>query len=107
MSERNLAHVKNRKPNQHIVWTRLQNEHFMEFPNVVRLCQIMIATSFNTSPLERSYTKLKLVAGKRRNNFFSGNLEVLYLLAAINHLCPPRGELNMIMKSKDQRKYTK
>ena len=35
MSESNLTCVKKRKPNQHTVWTRFQNEHFIEFPNVV------------------------------------------------------------------------
>ena len=51
----------------------------------------MVTTPANTSPLERSYTKLQLVAAKRRNHFTSENLEVLYLLAATNHLCLPRG----------------
>ena len=51
----------------------------------------MVTTPANTSPLERSYAKLQLVAAKRRNHFTSENLEVLYLLAAINHLCLPLG----------------
>ena len=51
----------------------------------------MVATPANTSPLQRSYTKVQLVAAKRRNQFTSENLEVLYLLAAINHLCLPHG----------------
>ena len=84
--ESNLSRVKNIKPNQHIVWTRFPNQHFMEFPNVVRLSQIMIATPANTSPLERSHAKLQLVAPKTRNHFTSENLEVLHLLVAINHL---------------------
>ena len=51
----------------------------------------MVTTPANTPPLERSYTKLQLVAAKRRSHFTSENLEVLYLLAAINHLCLPCG----------------
>ena len=51
----------------------------------------MVTTLANTSLLERSYTKLQLVAAKRRNHFTSENLEVLYLLAAINHLSLLRG----------------
>ena len=51
----------------------------------------MVTTPANTSPLERSYAKLQLVAAKRRNHFTSENLEVLYLLAGINHLCLPLG----------------
>ena len=87
MSESNLARVENRKPNQHLIWIKFQQEYFLEFPNIVRLCQIIVTTPANTSPLERCYKKLQLVAAKRRNHFTSENLEVLYLLAAINHLC--------------------
>ena len=50
----------------------------------------MIATPANTCPLERSYTKLQIIPDKRRNNFTSENLEVLYVLAAMNYLCPLR-----------------
>ena len=71
-------------PNQHLIWIKFQHKYFLEFPNIVRLCQIMVTTPANTSPLERSYTKLQLVAAKRRNHFTLENLEVLYLLAAIN-----------------------
>ena len=46
----------------------------------------MVTTPANTSPLERSYTKLQLVAAKIRHHFTPENLEVSYLLAAINHL---------------------
>ena len=91
MSKSNLAHVENRKPNQHLIWIKFQQEYFLEFPNIVRLCQIMVTIPPNTSPLERSYTKLQLVAAKRRNHFTLENLEVLYLLAVINHLCLPHG----------------
>ena len=72
-------------PHQHLIWVKFQHKYFLEFPNVVRLCQIMVTTPANTSLLERSYTKLQLVAAKRRNHFTLENLEVLYLLAAINH----------------------
>ena len=55
-----------------------------------RLIQIMIATAANTSPLERWYTKLQMVATKQRNHFKSKNLETLYLLAALNKELKPR-----------------
>ena len=74
---------------QHLIWIKFQQEYFLEFPNV-RLCQFMVTTPAITSPLERSYTKFQLVAAKRRNHFISENLEVLYLLAALNHSCLPR-----------------
>ena len=91
MSESNLVHVEKRKPNQHLIWIKFQQEYLLEFPNVVRFCQIMVTIPANTSSLERSFTKLQLVAAKRRNHFTLENLEVLYLLVAINHLCLPRG----------------
>ena len=51
--------------------------------------QLMVATAANTSPLERSYTKLQMVAAKRRNHSESKNLET-YLLAALNKELKPR-----------------
>ena len=89
--ESNPECVENRKPNQHLIWVKFQQEYFLEFPNVVRLCQIMVTTPASTSPLEKSYTKLQLVAAKRRNHSTSENLEVLYLPAAINHFCLSHG----------------
>ena len=77
MAENNLAQANNWKPEQIACWKKLQNEHFTELPNVIRLIQILVATPANTSPLERSYIKLQIVAAKRRNHFTSGNLEVL------------------------------
>lgn len=53
MSESNLVRTKNRYPNPDFK-TRFQNKHFLEFPNVVRLCQVMITTPANNSLLERS-----------------------------------------------------
>ena len=40
--------------------------HGMEFPEFCLLIQAMIATPPNTSPLERSYTRLEMVCAKRR-----------------------------------------
>ena len=74
MSESNLARSQNRKPSQLAVWQKLQSEHFLEFPSFVQLIQVMVCTP-NTSPLERSFTKLQLVAAKRRNHFLPQNLE--------------------------------
>ena len=91
MSESNLARFQNRKPSQLAVWKKMHSDHFLEFLYFVRLVQVMVSTPANTSPLERSFTKLQLVAAKRRNHFTPTNLETLFLLAAINHLCLPRG----------------
>ena len=41
------------------------------------------ATAGNTSPLERGYTYLEMIASKRRNKLLPENLETLFLLAAL------------------------
>ena len=66
------------------LWQQFFKEHSTEFPNMCQQIQIMLATTANTSPLERSYTKLQIVPAKRRNHFESKNLGTLYLLAALN-----------------------
>ena len=51
------------------LWQQFFKEHSTEFPNMCQLIQIMVATTANTSPLERLYTKLQMVPAKRRNHF--------------------------------------
>ena len=46
------------------VWQQFVKEHSTEFPNMCQLIEVMVATGANTSPLERSYTKLQIVAAK-------------------------------------------
>ena len=82
------------------VWQQFVKEHSTEFPNMCQLIQIMVATAANTSPLERSYTKLQMVAAKRRNHFESKNLETLYLLAALNKELKPRKPLEYVEELK-------
>ena len=74
---------------QLFVWQQFVKEHSTEFRNMCQLMQIMVATVANTSPLERSYTKLQMVAAKLRNRFKSENLEK-YLLAALDKELKPR-----------------
>ena len=90
MLESNLARVENKAKST----SYLDKVSTGLFPRIYKHCKIVPNHgnhSSYTSPLERSYPKLQLVAAKRRNHFTSENLEVLYLLAAINHLCLPRG----------------
>ena len=89
MIEVNRAKGK-RAVDQLPVWQQFVKEYSTEFPNVCQLIQIMVATAANTSPLQRSYTKLQMVAAKRRNHFESKNLETLYLIAALNKELKPR-----------------
>ena len=51
-------------------------------PNVAQL-QIMLPSPANTSPVERTYTFLEMVASKRRNHLKPENLETLLLLSAL------------------------
>ena len=49
---------------------------------------IMKSTPANTGPLERSYTKLEILAAKRRNRIDENNLEIQYLLASFKEHIP-------------------
>ena len=84
MREVNEAKFKKRALNQENVWQELLGCHFIEFPQVCQFVQIMLASSGNTSPLERGYTHLQMIASKRRNKIDPSNLETLFLLATLN-----------------------
>ena len=57
------------------------DNHYINFPNVCELLLILMSFSPNTSPLERSYSKLAKICYKDRNRLGQSNLETLYLLA--------------------------
>jgi hypothetical protein len=83
MSEVNEAKLQKREIKQLNVWQNFLASNFLEYPGLCQLVQIMLCTSGNTSPLERGYTHLEMVAAKRRNRLKPENLEVLFLLAAL------------------------
>ena len=62
--EHSVAANKGRKRDQLAVWGQFASAHFSEYPFMGKFLQIMVATPANTSPLERSYTRLQLVAEK-------------------------------------------
>ena len=84
MRESNSARQEKRCINQIKVWHNFLNFHFIEFPEVSQLIQIMLASAGNTSPLERGYTHLQMIASKRRNKISPANLETLFLLGTLN-----------------------
>jgi hypothetical protein len=94
------ASQEQRPCNQLTVWKDFVKSHFSEFPHMCQLIKVMVATPGNTSPLERSYTKLEIVAAKRRNHFKPENLEVLYLLAALSDELPVRNAQDYNMEIK-------
>ena len=84
MRESNSAKHEKRSLDQGKVWRKFINCHYIEFPHVSQLIQILLASSGNTSPLERGYTHLQMIASKRRNKIDPQNLETLFLLATLN-----------------------
>lgn len=61
------------------------SNHTITHPDVTELLRILIAVAPSTGPLERSYSKLAKICYKDRNQILSENLEVLYLLSALNN----------------------
>ena len=84
MKEVNSACSSKRVVDQLNVWKEFLDCHFMEYPNMGQLIQIMISSSGNTSPLERGYIHLQMTTSKRRNRLDPANLETLFLLATMN-----------------------
>ena len=60
------------------VWKSFLSSHYLEFPAVGQLVQVMLSTAGNTSPLERGYTHLEMIAAKRRNHLSPEHLETLF-----------------------------
>ena len=84
MAECNAAKHQGRSPNQLKVWKEFIRLNCLQYPEFCQFLQIMIVTSPNPSPLERSYTKLEIVTEKRRNRITPANLETRYLIAALD-----------------------
>ena len=103
IAEVNQARIEKRKISQLNVWKNFLTSHYMEFPGVGQLVQIMLATAGNTSPLERGYTYLEMVASKRRNQLKPKHLETLFLLAALKIL--PKEGGDYINEAKRCKKY--
>lgn len=83
ISEVNQARVEKREPKQLKVWKDFLAAHYLEFPTFGQLVLILFATAGNTSPLERAYTYLEMIASKRRNKITPEHLETLFLLTAL------------------------
>ena len=84
LKELNASRNQRRSPNQLEVWKVFIQQNAPEYPLFCQLLQIMISTSPNTSPLERSYTKLQMLTEKRRSRVEPSNLEIRYLISALD-----------------------
>ena len=71
-----------KQPNQLDVLRDFVRKYATQFPAFYQLILVLIATHANTSPVERGYTFLEMVASKRCNHLKPENLETLFLLAA-------------------------
>ena len=87
LTQVNQAKLAKREVNHLNVWRTFLQNHYMEFPVVGQLIQILIATAGNTSPLERGYTHLQMITSRRRNRIDPKHLETLFLLAAFKTPC--------------------
>ena len=84
LKEVNAAKFEKRPKNQLNVWKQVLSLHSLQFPLFCQLVQINIATAPNTSPLERSYTKLQMLTEKRRSRTSPPNLEIRWLISALD-----------------------
>ena len=92
MSATTAARKKNTHPEQIDFWKAFASNNFLEFPKFGQLLMAMMATSANTSALERSYTRLEIITSKRRNRIDVEHLELIYLLGQLKDILPVREE---------------
>ena len=78
LEEVNKTKLQNRSANQFSVIKSFPTDHGLEFPNVAQLLQIMLPSPAKTSPVERGYIFLEMVASKRRNHLKPENLKTLF-----------------------------
>ena len=67
LTELSQAKLAKREVNQLNIWQTFLQNHYLEFPEVGQLIQILLAAAGNTSPLKRGYTHRQKVTSKRRN----------------------------------------
>ena len=70
----------------------------ISFPDVSELIQILLATAANTGYLERSYSILEMICGKRRNSMSIDTIQTLYLLGVLQILVKGVNEYSDVIK---------
>ena len=85
LNERENCQKSKKIPSQLNVWLAFLKDpdSAIQFPNVRKLIQVLLATPCNTSCVERGYSYLQMVCAPRRNHLKPENLETLFLLAAL------------------------
>ena len=76
---------REQKKTSHIdFFEHILSNHTITHPDLCEMVKILLAVAPSTGPLERSYSKLAKICYKDRNKILSKNLEILYLLSALN-----------------------
>ena len=58
-------------------------QNSVQYPHVSQFIQIILCTPPKTSPMERGYTYLQMIAAKQGNHLCSENIETLFMLASL------------------------
>ena len=93
---------KHKKPSQLEILKELLKGHALEYPEFCQFVQLMIATSSNTSDLERAYSRLEMITTKCRNLLKIDNLETLCFSKSANtsEVSPPIRKRSGIFRRK-------
>ena len=83
LTEINAAKLEKRQTDQLQVFQKFLASYSLQYQYTCLLIQSMISTATNTSPVERGYTILQIIASKRRNRISPENLELLFLLGTL------------------------
>ena len=75
--------IKNKHSLHLIFFNHILSNHTITHPNISELIKIFISVAPNTSPLERSFSKLAKICYKDRNQLTSKNIENIYILSAL------------------------
>ena len=83
LTEFNSSCKEKRKPNQLAVLKQMLEQNSVQYRHFSQFIQILLCTAQNTSPVERGYTYLQMVAAKRGNHLCSENFETLFMFVSL------------------------
>ena len=83
LTEFNGSCKEKRKPNQLAVLKQMFEQNSVQYSHFIQFIQTLLRAPPRTSPVERGYTYLQMVAAKRRNHLRSDNIETLFMLVSL------------------------
>ena len=98
MKEYKRTQKNNKQPSQLNIFPDFVSDadSGIQYPNVCKLLQILIATPFNTSCVERGYSFLQVVCALRCNHLKQEHMEILFLLTTLK--LPVKIQKTMMVK---------